>query len=426
MKKTLLFILSSLSILACRTAKVEPIVSIPQSDMLLGVLVTDTHTGEVLFEHNGYTKFVPASNTKILTLYSGLKFLGDSLQAFRYFWDKDTLYLKGTGDPTLFHPEFPESAAISILKKAKAIVISDENNQQRRYGSGWAWNDFNNYYQVELSSVPVFGNAITFGVENNQRVLSPGYFEKFMKDTTINSTNVMRKEFENVFRHNSSLELSDNYKQTVPFIVGTDLVARLLEDTLKVPVSVKKMPENAEYSIAYSQPVDTVLRRMMQVSDNFLAEQLLILAGEKESGMVSTVNSIRTISPLIFPAEVGSYRWVDGSGLSRYNLFSPSQMVYVLNSMYRKYPQDRLFSLLSIGGKHGTLRNKYKSEDPSAPPYVFAKTGSLGGVYNESGFLVTKSGRLLTYSVMRNNFTGTVSENGIATMNLVKQIRERF
>lgn len=426
LKKILLFILSGFIILSCRTAKVDSTLSLQDEEMLLGVLVTDTYSGEVLYELNSQRRFVPASNTKILTLYSGMKVLGDSLQAFKYYWDKDTLYLKGTGDPTLFHPEFPESAAISILKKAKAIVISDENNQQRRYGSGWAWNDYNDYYQVELSAIPVFGNAVTFGSDHNKRVLSPKYFEQYMKDTTINSSNVIREEFENIFHYNSSMELIDNYKQTVPFITGVDLAARLLEDTLKIPVSVKSMPENAEFSIAYSQPADTVLRKMMQVSDNFLAEQLLILAGEIESGVISTRNSILSLSPLIFPAEVGRYRWVDGSGLSRYNLFSPSQMVHVLNSMHQEYPQDRLFSLLSVGGKHGTLRNKYKSENPLDPPYVFAKTGSMGGVYNESGFLVAKSGRLLTYSVMRNNFTGTVSENGIATMNLVNQIRERF
>src|SRR5690606_33839696 len=94
-------------------------------------------------------------------------------------------------------------------------------------------------------------------------------------------------------------------------------------------------------------------------------------------------------------------KWVDGSGLSRYNLFTPESMVQVLNKMYDEFPKDRLFSLFPVGGVSGTLENWY----PGNPePYIFAKSGSLSNNYNLSGYLITKSGKTLIFSFMNNHY----------------------
>lgn len=421
MKNYLILITAIIFLASCRTGKIGRALNSGDPALFTGVLITDTHTGKTLFSQYGEKPFVPASNTKILTLYACLNTLGDSIPAFRYFTRQDTLFLLGTGDPTLLHPDFPESAALPLLKAAKTIVISDQNLHQAHYGSGWAWDDYNDYYQAELSSLPVYGNVVRAALQNGKLVLRPGYFP--LKDSLLNTGNVARKQWENEFYHNPSAQRNSTFKQEIPFRTGFDLTAQMLADTLKVPVIHRRFEITEPLKTAYSQPVDTVLRKMMQQSDNFLAEQLLLLAGSTLSDTISTEVSIRHLSRLLLNDAGRPYRWRDGSGLSRYNLFSPGLMVHVLNKMYRTYPQERLFSLMSIGGKAGTLRNKYKT---GTKPYVFAKTGSMGGVYNESGFLISRSGRLLTYSVMKNNFTDTVAENGKATMELVETVRKKF
>lgn len=421
MKNYLILITAIIFLTSCRTGKLSRAVNSGDPALFTGVLVTDTRTGKTLFSQYDEKPFVPASNTKILTLYACLSTLGDSIPAFRYFTRHDTLFLLGTGDPTLLHPDFPESAALPLLKAAKAIVVSDQNVQQTPYGAGWAWDDYNDYYQAELSSLPVYGNVVRAIPQNGSLTLRPGYFP--LKDSLLTTGNVIREQEKNEFYHNPAAKRNGNFQQEIPFRTGFDLTARLLADTLKVPVIHRHFEITEPLKTAYSQPLDTVLRKMMQQSDNLLAEQLLLLAGSTLSDTVSSAVSIRHLSRLLLNDLDLSYRWRDGSGLSRYNLFSPRIMVHVLNKMYRSYPQERLFSLMSVGGKAGTLRNKYKT---SVTPYVFAKTGSMSGVYNESGFLLSRSGRLLTYSVMKNNFTDAVADNGRKTMELVEMIREKY
>ena len=96
-------------------------------------------------------------------------------------------------------------------------------------------------------------------------------------------------------------------------------------------------------------------------------------------------------------------RWVDGSGLSRYNQLSPASVVYLLQKMQAEIPEARLFALMAQGGRPGTLRTW--SRDPMGP-YLFGKTGSMGGVQNLSGYLKTRSGKTVVFSFMNNHFTG--------------------
>jgi len=56
-----------------------------------------------------------------------------------------------------------------------------------------------------------------------------------------------------------------------------------------------------------------------------------------------------------------------------------------------------------IGGVAGTIRSAYKTDN--GLPFVWAKTGSLMNVHNQSGYIVTRKGKRLTFSFMNNNFT---------------------
>jgi len=95
-------------------------------------------------------------------------------------------------------------------------------------------------------------------------------------------------------------------------------------------------------------------------------------------------------------------RWVDGSGLSRYNLFSPNDFVYIINKIQNEFGVEKLKNILPTGGT-GTLKNYFITDSS----FIFAKTGSLSNNYTLSGLMTTKKNKQLIFSVMLNNYQGS-------------------
>ena len=72
----------------------------------IGISIYEPATNKYWYNYNATKYFIPASNTKLFTLYAGMKYLGDSLVGARYFHIGSALFVKPTGDPTFFHPDF--------------------------------------------------------------------------------------------------------------------------------------------------------------------------------------------------------------------------------------------------------------------------------------------------------------------------------
>lgn len=381
----------------------------------IGILMIDPQTGDTLYNWNAAKYFTPASNTKIFTLYASLKLLPEKIPSLKYIERNDTIYAEGTGDPTLLHPYFQHKAALDFLKDKQHIALHLNNFQDAKLGPGWSWDDYHYYYQPERGSFPLYGNVLTlFNLPNS--TITPSYFKDSVVDLNFGAN---REPEKNRFYYSS--ERKDTVE--IPFRTDSILTKKLLEEALgKKFKVVHKMPIG-ERKLIYGVPTDSVLKRMMHQSDNFLAEQLLVLASATLTDTLNSAKARDYVLEELLKDLKQQPRWVDGSGLSRYNLFTPESMVHVLHKMYLEIPRERLFDLFPKGGVSGTLEDWY----PANPePYIIAKTGSLGNNHSLSGYLITKSGKTLIFSFMNNHFRQPSSEIKRRMQRILEGVRDGY
>lgn len=382
-----------------------------------GIMIYDPAQKKVLYQHNAEKYFTPASNTKLFTFYTGLKILGDSVPAIKYAVRNDSLIFKGTGDPSLLNPHLPPSAVVSFLKNSKAnLFYLPPRYEESFFGPGWAWDDYNDYYSVERSALPVYGNEVTFKSNRFQEL--PEAYPKVFRDSLVRDT-LLQKKIKRDLSHNR-FRFPRNFneselEQTIPFRTSTETAIKLISDSITRPIKILNWDSKVVLeSTLFSIPTDSLYKRLLQQSDNFIAEQILMLAANEISDTLKVsiaINHMKQEHLKDLPHET---RWVDGSGLSRYNLTTPKNMVHLLEKIQQEVSYKRLFHLLPAGGKSGTLEKQFRGVEP----FIFAKTGSLSNNYSLSGYMLTKKEKVLIFSFMNSNY--------VVSSSLLKQEMEKI
>lgn len=390
----------------------------------IGFCLYDPVKKKTLAEYQSDRYFTPASNTKIFTLFSSLKILGDSLPAFYYTDEGDSLVVWGSGDPGfLYKNTYNNGRAYKFLAAStRPIFLSTDNFKTERFGPGWAWDDYNTYYSPERSPLPIYGNIFT--VQSNGRTLriTPPYFKPLVIQGDMHDElEIEREPWSNTTVYHPGPR-NRQVTTDVPFHIDPPLMVRLLSDTLHRPVTQvsKRLPISRK--VFYATPADSLYKVLMQESDNFIAEQLLLVCASVLTDTLKPEVTIDYIKEKYLRDLPDQPVWVDGSGLSRYNLFTPRTIVQLWQKIYVMVPRRRLFPLLATGGKAGTIKGWYKAE----APYIYGKTGSLSNNHCLSGYLVTKKGRTLIFSFMNSNFTKPGNEIRGNMQRILRDIYEHY
>jgi len=370
----------------------------------VGFMLYDPAERKVLSEYNSDKYFTPASNTKIFTLFASLKLIPDTIPAFYYEERGDSVIFWGSGDPSLLYNLLPQHSGLEYLKNSdKKLYFSYSNFNEEHFGPGWAWDDYAYSFSVERSALPLYGNRLTISKKSNSPFLEIGqpFFKSYfsLRDSITSSSIISRTWQKNAFAYFPNIS-SDSFEEEIPFTTTPRLVANLLSDTLSKKVGLIDMPITDDRITYPGVGVDSVYKLLMQDSDNFIAEQLLLVCSGLLNGQLETTVAIDHMKENYFKKMPDAPVWYDGSGLSRYNLFTPRSVVWLWDQLKNEIPQERLFSLLAVGGVSGTLKKYYSAETP----YIFGKTGTLSNNHSLSGFLITKKGKLLIFSLMNNNF----------------------
>jgi len=398
-------------------------------DHFTGFALYDMDAKKMIYELNSDKYFTPASNTKLFTFYTCLKMLGDSIPALKYTIHNDSLIFWGTGDPAFLHTDLKGMNGFNLLKNSeKRLFFSSGQYQNRFFGSGWAWDDYNDDYQAEITELPIENNAAFLSADKNGALqIMPSYLNQYLKcDSNYKPSayKVQREFLTNTFVY-PAMNIQADYHQEVPWKTSTTLTLALLQDSLKREVTEVHLPMPDSAKTIYDTNADTVYKHMLQPSDNFIAEQLLLVCSAVKFKVLNT-DSVITYSKAHFLNDLpDAPEWVDGSGLSRYNLFTPRSIVALLCKISDEMKNDSLLhSLMPIGGVAGTIRKAYKTDN--GIPFVWAKTGSLSNNHNQSGYLVTRKGKRLAFSFMNNNFTRPTGEIRDEMVRIITYIHDNY
>ncbi len=377
-----------------------------------GVFIQELATDKVIFAHQENQYFMPASNMKLATMLLATRNLTDSIPAFKYHETPDSLFFWGTGDPSLLHPKFRGDALVKKLQATtKVLVYADDANHVKPLGDGWAWDDYNDAYSAEISALPLYNNQLSVQKKEGKWQISPSLFSQDVRVTK--QKEVLRA------RNSNHLDLPDTSsyaKQAIPFLTSVELTARLLADTLhkSIATQARAIPKTAH--MQYAGHLDSLVMHMMHTSDNQIAEQLLYVIAAKRGWTGPIAQIIERLKKE--NSVVSSLRWVDGSGLSRYNLVRPSDMIQILRELEAEIPMEKIKVLLPQAGRSGTMRNVKLNHGTA-----WAKSGSFGNTYCLTGFYQDVQGKMYRFSILTNLANRSVTASKADVITLLNALR---
>ncbi len=171
--------------------------------------------------------------------------------------------------------------------------------------------------------------------------------------------------------------------------------------------SLSAKPELDSLSVLFTYASPTlaeIVKPFLKRSQNQVGEMLLRALGAAETDTGSVRNGRRVVEGTLADWGIpeGYYIYVDGSGLSRYNYLSPEALVRLLRVMAHRPEFESFYDALPVAGSDGTLRRRMRGT--LAEENARAKTGYISNARTLSGYVTTRDGELLAYSLMANNF----------------------
>lgn len=395
-----------------------------------GFVVYDPKTKKIISSYNETSPLVPASTTKLLTTDTAFGLLGDKFKwktQLEYKGEIDAegtlngnLYIVGSGDPSLgtrkagaasyteIVADYIHAISDAGIKKIKGDIIIQSAvfkvNKSPILPENIVWVEDGSYY------LPV-GMTLDINPRNEKLTVpakSPfAETERYFYVSPYTNKMVFADVFDGKNYLNTTLPEAPTY------------LATLLKNSLnksKLPISgsvinikTQAKAEHRNVLSTYESPtLLDIVHYTNQHSDNGLAEAIMRMVGfqkygdqSADSGKRAVVNHLTTIG-----FDLNGLNYIDGSGLSHSNTVTPmAQVKFLASRMNESYFKD-YFESLPVAGQSGTLKRMFLYGDANGQ--IFAKTGTLNKVKALAGYIKTKTGKTLTFSLLVNNYAGSV------------------
>ncbi len=390
-----------------------------------GLSVYDLDKNNWVFNYRDDNYFTPASCTKILTMYAALQYLDDYIPSAYYKSKGDTMIVWGGGDPGTLYPDIKSSSPfIDFLKSSdKKIIFSDAQFKTTRFGDGWAWDDYSYSFQCERTPFPIYGNRLWIDRRHDTIMVSPKYFNQVLNIKRDTAEHKGRNDWGNTYFYHYNPVMTEAHV-TIPISFFENDQKLIWSEALGKDILWKDIPMTGKATSINGSERDTLLKLMMQESDNFIAEQLLLACSMEQTNQMNEGDIIEELLSGPMAGLPDSIQWTDGSGLSRYNLMTPRSLIWVMRQIIMQKGLDYVESVFPAGGVSGTISEDYKGKN--GRPYIFAKSGTLKNTYCLTGILVPKSGHALLFSWMNNDFPGDNASLKLAMEHLFIYLRDNY
>ena len=339
--------------------------------------------GRIVFSRNETMRCTPASTLKILTGLAAIEHFGPSYRFETAFYEdkEQNLKVKGYGDPRLVSEILEEIAEelSSRLKGCRSVVVDDtyfaRNTRVPGVGSS------TNPYDAPVGALCANFNTVVFKRDAAGRIVSA---ESQTPMTPLARRKIQQLEVRKG-RHTFS---RDGHEGAL--YAGELLLHFLRKRGFGCPGSVRAGTVGPGDRLIYRYrsvfTLEQDVQKMLEFSNNFIANQLLLALGAGVYGPPGTVEKgTRVISDFV-RQELGleNVHIAEGSGISRENRLSALDMLAVL----RRFAPHR--ALLVRNGR------------------VLYKTGTLRGVRTRAGYIEGPSGDLYYFVIFLNSPQGDI------------------
>ena len=389
----------------------------------IGFKLYDTGKNRLVADQYADQYMTPASTTKLFTYQAGLNYLPSTLPAMEYVIRGDSLIFWSTGYPLTLHPDHPDAIVIDFLSESdKELFYWSRPMEDERFGPGWGWDDYAGYYGAEKSVFPIYGNSVQVIVDNQKKEFSTSPTHPGLRFTESDSTNtrtrVNRDEFWNEFEIKYK-ELDEGDSVTIDTLIRPFRYSDPLFIDLIGQASGKQIKQIEDYhrpktfETLAGVAADSLYKWMLQPSDNLFAEQILMMISGNSSDTLSTEKAIKLAQASTnIKTELV---WRDGSGVSRYNMFRPNEILDVLKSIDFSVAEK----LFPQGQTSGTIEDWYT-------PNVYAKTGTLSNNHSLAGYIKTDSGKTLIFVMIANHYTAPITTIRESFGVMLKKIQKAY
>jgi len=412
---------------------------------MMSVSIYDLTLGKSLYELNPRYLLHPASNMKLITSLAALEYLGPDYSFITSLYHTGIvldsvcygdLIIVGGMDPD-FTTEDLDTMVFSIqdfgIKEIRGNIYGDISKMDSLFwGNGWMWDDDPSTDFPYMSPLLINDAAIEIAYEPGL-IGSPVHYslipDTYFFDVTNNS--ITTKEDTSDFRITR-----DWINRGNEIIIEGDISYRERPDTAKINIvnpefyflylikekleensinffgrlDTLSLPDYAQLIYSKKRPFYEIIDNLNKESDNLSSEMALRALSLEFSGKpASAEKGIDIIDSLVSKIQLDhkNYKFADGSGVSHYNLVSTELMIELLKYAYANESGyfDIFLNSLPIAGIDGTLENRMRKG--RAFNNVRAKTGTLSGVSNLSGYLKSINNHNIAFSIFIQNYNGS-------------------